>query len=61
MCVHLMTRSIQRQIIPWAEWLNSDMKDPGYDPLEVMIETAHRKGLKFEAWIEPIPHFIKDI
>lgn len=38
---------------PWAEWLSSDMKDPGYDPLEIMIDIAHNKGLKFEAWINP--------
>lgn len=38
---------------PWAEWLNTEMKDPGYDPLAIMIKIAHNKGLKFEAWINP--------
>ena len=28
-------------------------QDPGYDPLEIMVETAHNIGLRFEAWINP--------
>lgn len=27
--------------------------DPGYDPLEIMVETAHKTGLRIEAWINP--------
>ena len=27
--------------------------DPGYDPLEIMVETAHDIGLRFEAWVNP--------
>lgn len=38
---------------PWAEYFTTDRSDPGYDPLQIMIETAHQKNLQFEAWINP--------
>lgn len=28
-------------------------KDPGYDPLEYMVKSAHERGLKIHAWINP--------
>ncbi len=28
-------------------------KDPGYDPLEIMVKEAHDIGLRIEAWINP--------
>ena len=28
-------------------------QDPGYDPLAVMIEEAHARGLRLEAWVNP--------
>lgn len=46
---------------PWAEWLSSDMNDPGYDPLEIMVDIAHDKGLKFEAWINPFRISLKTV
>ncbi len=27
--------------------------DPGYDPLEIMVEIAHDIGLRIEAWVNP--------
>lgn len=27
--------------------------DPGYDPLEIMVEKAHETGLRIEAWVNP--------
>lgn len=38
---------------PWAEYFTTDRTDPGYDPLQIMIELAHGKNLQFEAWINP--------
>ena len=38
---------------PWSEYINSNGQNPGYDPLKIMIEIAHSKGLKIEAWINP--------
>lgn len=28
-------------------------QDPGFDPLAVLVETAHAQGLTLEAWINP--------
>lgn len=39
-------------IYPWStEMLNG--VDPGYDPLSIMIQIAHKKGLSIHAWINP--------
>ncbi len=39
---------------PWSEFLTGTQgKDPGYDPLEFMIEEAHKRGLEFHAWFNP--------
>lgn len=38
---------------PWADWISSDQKNPGYDPLEIMVDMTHDNGLEFEAWINP--------
>ncbi|MFF5390370.1 glycoside hydrolase family 10 protein [Streptomyces sp. NPDC013012] len=39
---------------PWSQWLTGAQgKDPGYDPLGFMVETAHERGLAFHAWFNP--------
>lgn len=39
---------------PWAACISGIQgKNPGYDPLAVMVELAHKKGFKIEAWINP--------
>jgi uncharacterized lipoprotein YddW (UPF0748 family) len=39
---------------PWSHWLTGEQgKDPGYDPLEFLVEEAHARGLKFHAWFNP--------
>lgn len=38
---------------PWSTYISSNRSNPGYDPLKIMVEIAHQKGLKFEAWINP--------
>ena len=38
---------------PWSEWLTGKQglaPQPFYDPLDFMIEQAHRRGLEFHAW-----------
>lgn len=40
----------------WSEWLTGrqgTMPEPYYDPLEFMINQAHRRGMEFHAWINP--------
>ena len=38
---------------PWAAYFTTDRSNPGYDPLQIMIDLAHEKNLQFEAWINP--------
>lgn len=39
---------------PWSKYASGTMgKNPGYDPLEYMVEAAHERGLEFHAWINP--------
>lgn len=40
-------------VYPWSVYISGNRKNPGYDPLKIMVEVAHSKGLKFEAWINP--------
>ncbi|NPC92976.1 family 10 glycosylhydrolase [Bacillus sp. WMMC1349] len=36
---------------PWSEYLTGVQgKDPGYDPLQFLLEETHRRGLEFHAW-----------
>lgn len=39
---------------PWSKFASGKQgQDPGYDPLAYFISSAHRRGLKFHAWINP--------
>ncbi len=41
---------------PWSEWLTGKQgkaPSPYYDPLQFMIEEAHKRGLEFHAWCNP--------
>ncbi|MDR1913949.1 MAG: family 10 glycosylhydrolase [Clostridiales bacterium] len=39
---------------PWSEYLTGTQgKDPGYDPLQFMLDEAHKRGLEFHAWFNP--------
>ena len=41
---------------PWSEWLTGRQgvpPSPYYDPLQFMIEEAHKRGLEFHAWCNP--------
>jgi uncharacterized lipoprotein YddW (UPF0748 family) len=41
-------------INPWSEFLTGTQgQDPGYDPLEFMIEETHKRGMEFHAWLNP--------
>ena len=34
-------------------FLLGDGRDPGWDPLEWMIEETHKRGMEFHAWLNP--------
>lgn len=40
-------------IFPMATYISTQRNTLGYDALEIMIDLAHKKGLCFEAWINP--------
>lgn len=39
---------------PWSVYISGTQgKNPGFDPLEYMVEAAHQRGLEFHAWLNP--------
>ena len=41
-------------IFPWSYLCTgTEGRDPGFDPLKIVIEEAHSKGIRVEAWINP--------
>ncbi len=41
---------------PWSQWLTGTqglLPKPYYDPLQFMIEEAHKRGFEFHAWCNP--------
>lgn len=43
-------------IEPWSFWLTGAQgraPNPLYDPLEVVVEEAHRRGMELHAWVNP--------
>lgn len=39
---------------PWAACISGKQgKNPGYDPLKIMVEMSHENGIEIEAWINP--------
>ncbi len=41
-------------IFPYSHIISGTQgQDPGFDPLTVMVEEAHNRGLRLEAWINP--------
>lgn len=56
--VHVRSHSdayYRSELFPWSKYVTGTLgKDPGYDPLEVMISEAHKRGISFQAWINPL-------
>lgn len=43
------------QLYPWSHLLTGIQgQDPGFDPLDFMVDCAHGLGLEFHAWINPL-------
>jgi len=39
---------------PWSAYCTgTEGQDPGYDPLDIMIDEAHSRKLRLEAWVNP--------
>lgn len=43
------------ELAPWSQYITGEKQgtDPGYDPLQIMLDTAHDYGLELHAWINP--------
>lgn len=41
------------KIEPWAEQF--DFADPGYDPLQLAIDEAHKRDMELHAWVNVMP------
>lgn len=42
------------EINPWSKYLTGKQGvNPGYDPLEFMIEESHKRNIEFHAWLNP--------
>jgi len=42
------------EYFPWSEYISGKQgKAPGFDPLEYMVQAAHERDLRFEAWLNP--------
>jgi uncharacterized lipoprotein YddW (UPF0748 family) len=41
---------------PWSQWLTGVQgrpPSPYYDPLQFLVEEAHKRGMEFHAWLNP--------
>lgn len=42
------------KILPWSDMLTGRIgEDPGYDPLQFILDEAHARGMKVHAWLNP--------
>jgi len=42
------------RILPWSDMMTGKIgQDPGYDPLQFMLDEAHKRGMKVHAWFNP--------
>lgn len=56
--VHVRSHSdayYKSKLFPWSKYITGTLgMDPGYDPLLVMLQEAHKRSLSFQAWINPL-------
>lgn len=46
---------------PWSKYCTGHIgEDPGFDPLDIMIEEAHARGISFQAWVNPLRCYQED-
>ncbi|WP_237391095.1 glycoside hydrolase family 10 protein [Dryocola clanedunensis] len=42
------------KILPWSDMMTGKIGEyPGYDPLQFMLDEAHKRGIKVHAWFNP--------
>lgn len=56
--VHVRSHSdayYRSELFPWSKYVTGTLgADPGFDPLEIMLDEAHSRSLSFQAWINPL-------
>jgi uncharacterized lipoprotein YddW (UPF0748 family) len=51
----------ESKLEPWSEFLTGEMgkaPNPYYDPLTLVVEEAHKRGLELHAWLNPYRAYI---
>lgn len=43
----------ESEYFPYSEYISAQRKVLTYDPYKLLVDIAHEKGLRFEAWINP--------
>ena len=44
----------QSSYFPWSNYISGQQgKSPGYDPLAIMCDLAHKEGMQLHAWVNP--------
>lgn len=43
----------ESEYFPYSEYLSANREVLSYDPYKLLVDIAHEKGLRFEAWINP--------
>ncbi len=42
------------KILPWSDMMTGKIgQNPGFDPLQFMLDEAHRRGMRVHAWFNP--------
>lgn len=56
--VHVRSHSdayYKSELFPWSRYVTGTLgADPGFDPLQIMLEEAHSRSISFQAWINPL-------
>lgn len=46
------------EYFPWSKYCTGYIgEDPGFDPLEIMIDEAHKRSISFHAWVNPLRYY----
>ncbi|MGG4167606.1 family 10 glycosylhydrolase [Rossellomorea vietnamensis] len=43
------------ELAPWSQYITGEEQgtDPGYDPLAIMLDESHKRGIEVHAWVNP--------
>ena len=41
------------ELEPWSRFISDNGRNPGWDPLQFMIDQTHARGMELHAWLNP--------